>query len=185
MNEIESSCNEIVRKKYIYIKDIVQQTMADGPGFRISLYCSGCYHRCKGCHNPETWDMFAGKKTDIDDLLEIILNDKWSDVTFTGGDPLYQVDAFTELARKIKEQSHKNIWVYTGFLAEDIVNDEKLSQILPYIDTIVDGPYIESKRDLSLKFRGSRNQRVLNVENGKIIGLLYNENGRAIKKDLN
>ena len=77
--------------------------MADGPGFRTSIYCAGCKHACKGCHNPQSWDFKGGKEMDVEELLEIVKADDLSDVSFSGGDPFYQVEAFTELARRIKE----------------------------------------------------------------------------------
>lgn len=105
--------------------------------------------------------MNGGKEMDVDKLLELIEDDEFSNVTFTGGDPLYQVEAFTELARKIKERTSKTIWCYTGFTYEEILADKKLSMILPYIDVLVDGPFILEKRDTELLFRGSSNQRII------------------------
>ena len=99
----------------------------------------------------------------VDELLEIVRSDEFSNVTFSGGDPLYQVEAFTELARRIKEETGKNIWCYTGFTYEEIQADERLSQILPYIDTLVDGPFMQELRDTELHFRGSSNQRIIHL----------------------
>ena len=101
----------------------------------------------------------------VEELLDIIKADEFSNVTFSGGDPLYQVEAFTELARRIKEETGKNIWCYTGFTYEEILSDERLSQILPYIDTLVDGPFIQHLRDPQLHFRGSSNQRIIHLTN--------------------
>jgi anaerobic ribonucleoside-triphosphate reductase activating protein len=147
----------------IRVLDILEQTMADGPGFRTSIYCAGCAHACEGCHNPQSWDFKGGKEMEVDDLVEVVAADELSNVTFSGGDPLYQVEAFTELARKIKERTGKNIWCYTGFTYEEILANERLSQILPYIDTLVEGPFILSLRDTSLRFRGSSNQRIIHL----------------------
>jgi len=145
----------------IRVLDILEQTMADGPGFRTSIYCAGCAHHCPGCHNPQSWDFSGGKDMEVDALLDMIKADEFSNVTFSGGDPLYQVEAFTELARKIKEQTTKTIWCYTGFVYEEIQKDPRLSMILPYLDVLVDGPFVEELKDSELHFRGSSNQRII------------------------
>lgn len=147
----------------IRVLEIIEETMADGPGLRISIYCAGCLHHCKGCHNPQSWDFDAGKWMTIDSILDIIKADEFSNVSFSGGDPFYQVDAFTELARRIKAETNKNIWCWTGFTIEEIRADNHLAQMLPYIDTLVDGPFIEEQRDLQLLFRGSANQRIIHL----------------------
>ena len=110
--------------------------MADGPGFRTSVYCAGCRHACRGCHNPQSWDFNAGKWMSVDELLEIIKADSMSNVSFSGGDPFYQVEAFTELARRIKEETNKTIWCWTGFTIEEIRADEHLAQMLEYLDNL-------------------------------------------------
>ncbi len=147
----------------IRILDILEETMADGPGFRTSIYCAGCRHHCSGCHNPQSWDFNSGRDMTVEEVLGIIKADEFSNVTFSGGDPLYQVEAFAELARRIKEETGKNIWCYTGFTYEEILEDERLRKILPYIDTLVDGPFIEALRDPELHFRGSSNQRIIHL----------------------
>ena len=148
----------------IRVLDILEETMADGPGFRTSIYCAGCAHHCPGCHNPQSWDFNAGKEMSVEELLEIIKEDEFSNVTFSGGDPLYQVGAFTELARRIKEETGKTIWCYTGFTYEEVLADESLSQILPYLDVLVEGPFIQELRTTELPFRGSSNQRIINLK---------------------
>ena len=137
--------------------------MADGPGLRTSIYCAGCQHHCPGCHNPQSWNIDNGRWMDVDDLFELIVSDEISNVTFTGGDPFYQAEAFTELARRIKAETKKNIWCWTGFTYEEILADSHLSMLLPYLDVLVDGPYIEALRDTQLHFRGSSNQRIIHL----------------------
>ena len=105
--------------------------------------------------------MNGGRWMDVDDLLEEVLSDPMSNVTFSGGDPFYQVEAFTLLAQLIKQYSNKTIWCWTGFTYEEILADKRMSQILPYIDVLVDGPFILEQRDTELLFRGSPNQRII------------------------
>ena len=145
----------------IQVLDIAYQTMADGPGFRTAIYCAGCKHACKGCHNPQSWDFNAGKWMEVEELLEIVKADDLSDVSFSGGDPFYQVEGFTELARRIKEETSKTIWCWTGFTLEEIQASAQMSQMLPYLDVLVDGPFILEQRDTDLLFRGSPNQRII------------------------
>lgn len=140
---------------------IIDGTSVDGPGLRTSIYFSGCSHHCPGCQNPQTWDINAGNDTDIDDVLKTVIDNDF-DVTFSGGDPLFQVEEVTELAKRIK-QIGKNIWCYTGYTYEQILADSKLSQILPFIDVLVDGRFDINLRDISLRFRGSANQRLIDV----------------------
>ena len=148
----------------IRVLDIAYETMADGPGFRTSIYCAGCGHHCPGCHNPQSWDFNRGDEMTVQELLDIIKDDEFANVTFTGGDPLYQVEAFTELARRIKEETDKTIWCYTGYTYEQVLADQRLSQILPYLDALVEGPFIESLRTTELPFRGSSNQRIIKLK---------------------
>ena len=103
----------------------------------------------------------------VEELLEVVKADEFANVTFSGGDPIYQVEAFTELARRIKEETGKNIWCYTGFTYEEILADERMRQILPYIDTHVDGPFVAELRDPELHFRGSSNQRIIHLTEQK------------------
>ena len=137
--------------------------MADGPGLRTSIYSSGCPHHCRGCHNPQSWDIANGKWMSIDEILDIIKADSISNVSFSGGDPFFQVEAFTELASRIKAETGKTIWCWTGYTIEQIRSDEHLSMLLPYIDTLVDGPFILEQRDTTLLFRGSPNQRIIHL----------------------
>lgn len=152
-----------MEKDRIRILEVLEQTMADGPGLRTSIYCAGCHHHCTGCHNPQSWDAKNGHWATVNELMQIIVADEFSNVTFTGGDPFYQVEAFTELARRIKSETSKTIWCWTGFTIEEIRESERLSQLLPYIDVLVDGPFELEKRDTQLLFRGSSNQRIIHL----------------------
>lgn len=148
----------------ISILNIVHDTTVDGTGFRTAIYAAGCIHKCLECHNPHSWDKNNGTLYSIDSLLEIVKEDEFANVTFSGGDPLMQIEGFTKLARLIKVETGKNIWCYTGFLYESILQSKKLSSILPFIDVLVDGKYIAALRDEDLQFRGSSNQRIIDVQ---------------------
>lgn len=148
----------------INILNILHDTTVDGPGFRTSIYCAGCRHACKGCHNPQSWDFNGGHAMEVDELLQEVLSDPFADVTFSGGDPLYQAEGFAELARRIKSESKKTIWCYTGFLFEELLHNTEAMELLAYTDVLVDGPFMQDLRDEELLFRGSRNQRIIDVQ---------------------
>lgn len=152
----------------IKVAKILYETTTDGPGFRTSIYCQGCNHHCQGCHNPQTWDFNGGTIYSVEELFNIINNEELSNVTFSGGDPMFQVDAFTELAKMIKNKTNKTIWCYTGYTYEQIKENPKMKLILPFLDVLVDGPFIMEKRNTDLKFRGSENQRIIYLKNGEI-----------------
>ena len=152
----------------IRIADIKYETTVDGPGFRTSIYSQGCLHHCKNCHNSQTWDFEGGKEYDVEELFDIILMEPLSDVTFSGGDPMFQVEGFTQLAKLIKNKTNKTIWCYSGYTYQEIKENPKMRQILPFLDVLVDGRYVDEKRNTDLKFRGSENQRILHLKDGEI-----------------
>lgn len=148
------------------IMDILDCSIADGEGVRIAVYVSGCDHKCKGCHNPESWDCNAGtlfteykKQT----LFNLVQRPYIDGITLTGGDPLYKcnIKETTALCKEFKEKfPNKTIWLYTGSIYEDI----KDLEIMKYIDTLVDGEFRIEERDITLPFRGSKNQRIIKLE---------------------
>ena len=143
------------------ILDIVPGTSVDGPGLRTAIYFAGCKHCCHGCHNPQSWDFTGGHEMTMEEVLKEVADNDF-DVTLTGGDPMYHAEELVSLAVEIKKMG-KDIWCYTGFMYEDIISDVHMSHLLEHIDVLVDGPYIESLRDIHLLFRGSSNQRLINV----------------------
>lgn len=146
------------------VLDIVMDTVVDGPGLRASIYLAGCYHKCPGCHNPQSWDMNGGKEMEVDEIVEILKQSGHTKFTITGGDPFYQPIGLLELVVRIrKEIPGSNIWCYTGFLFEDLLDREEMVLILKNIDVLVDGPFIQELRDETLMYRGSSNQRVLEI----------------------
>lgn len=136
----------------------------NGEGFRVTLWLAGCTHHCKGCQNPETWDFQGGRPftdADRDYLLNELNHPYIQGLTLSGGDPLDSFDDLLPLVRQVKAQlPDKDIWLYTGYTYEQICASP-LKGILPYVDVIVDGPYVEALRDVTLAFRGSSNQRLL------------------------
>lgn len=146
------------------ILDIIEDTTVDGPGFRTAVYAAGCPNRCPGCHNPESWDIDHGHRMSTEEILKIVLADPFADVTFSGGDPMFQPEGFAQLAHDIKQRSRKNIWCYTGYTFEDLLHNPKQAQLLKYIDVLVDGKFEEKLRDEELCFRGSSNQRLIDVQ---------------------
>ena len=147
----------------IRILDIKYGTSVDGIGLRTSLYCAGCRNHCHGCHNPQSWDENGGEPIRVDELFKQIV-DADMNVTFTGGDPMLHPEGFIELAQMIKNNTDKNIWCYTGYNFEDLLQHPVRRKLVELCDVIVDGRFVESERDLSLHFRGSRNQRVIDVQ---------------------
>ena len=143
---------------------IVEDTMVDGRGMRTAIYAAGCTHHCPGCHNPQSWDIRAGEEMTTEDILRTILADPFADVTFTGGDPMIQPEGFTELARVIRERSRKTIWCYTGYTYEALLTMPAQRELMQHIDVLVDGPFVQSLRDEQLRFRGSSNQRLIDVQ---------------------
>ena len=146
----------------IRVLDIRYGTSVDGTGLRTSIYCSGCENRCEGCHNPQSWDAAAGVEMSVPELFDHIVAADMN-VTFTGGDPMLRPEGFTELARLIKERTDKTIWCYTGYVWEDVLSDPLRRELAELCDVVVDGRFILAERDLTLRFRGSRNQRIIDV----------------------
>lgn len=137
------------------IAGIVNDSLVDGSGVRDVIFVQGCAHNCPGCHNPETHDPNDGKEMSIDDILKQCPSDK---ITISGGDPFYQEAELVDLLEALKEQRmHTDVWVYTGFLWEDV----KDSLAMPYIDVLVDGAYDRTRP--AGRFTGSDNQRVIDT----------------------
>lgn len=162
----------------ISILDIVHDTMVDGPGFRTSIYCAGCSNACPGCHNPQSWDINNGKLMTTKEIMDIIKADPFANVTFSGGDPMFQSEGFTELADAIRTETAKTIWCFTGFNYETLIKNHAQKSLLEKIDVLVDGPFVLNLRDTDLIFRGSSNQRIIDVKaslkNEKVVLLDYN-----------
>lgn len=158
----------------IRIAGIEEESIVDGPGIRFTLFTQGCYHNCKGCHNPETHDVNSGYLVTVDGIYNSILsNPLLRGVTLSGGEPFLQAEALVELTNMIRANTKLDVMCYTGYTYEKLqdisTTDKYVSKLLKNIDILVDGPYQEKNRDLNLKFRGSTNQRILYLKEGNII----------------
>ena len=142
---------------------IVEGTSVDGPGLRTSIYLAGCDHHCPGCHNPASWDPQGGEERTLDELMQVIAYNE-APVTLSGGDPLQQPDGTRALIHRIKQELGYNVWCYTGYTWEEIAANPILLDAACELDVLVDGPFIQAERDISLRFRGSRNQRLIDVQ---------------------
>lgn len=161
--------------------NITYPDMNNGEGLRVVLWLSGCSHKCKGCQNPQTWDANSGIPFDEaakEELFRELDKDYISGLTLTGGDPLHELnlDGVLDVINKIRlSLSQKSIWLYTGYIWEDIIKDNiedqlnykkwtKRSRIIMECDVLIDGKYIDSQRDITLAYRGSKNQRLIDIQ---------------------
>ncbi len=144
--------------------DIQPDSILDGSGIRTVIWFQGCLHNCKGCQNPETHDMNGGMVVDIDEIKMKLKNLKYqSGITLSGGDPFFQPEAALEIARFAKSIG-LNVWAYTGFTYEALLSDKSRLDLLKYVDVLVDGKFMIDKKSLNCKFRGSTNQRLIDVK---------------------
>ena len=152
------------------VAGVIEESIVDGPGIRFVLFLQGCRLRCPGCQNPQTWDFDGGTLVPSDEVLARIReNPLVHGVTFSGGEPFEQADALLPLAKELKAQGY-HLMAFSGFTLEQLVQKPERQALLEQLDLLVDGPFIEAQKSLDLRFRGSRNQRILNVpstrENG-------------------
>lgn len=146
------------------IAGIADDSIVDGPGLRLTVFVQGCPHRCPGCHNPQSHDFSGGTLADTEEILAQMRDNFLLDgVTLSGGEPFAQAEACTEIARGARAAG-LNVWCYTGYWFEDLLEGAgEWRALLEAIDVLVDGPFVLGQRSLDLRFRGSSNQRVLDV----------------------
>ncbi len=164
---LNTVCNHPLR-----IAGTVQDSIVDGPGIRYVIFTQGCPHHCPGCHNPQTHDFEKGKEADVDGILEQIFhNPLISGVTFSGGEPFVQAEALLPIAEAVKEHQ-KHLMVYTGYLYEDLKKAERagVQRLLELADILVDGPFIMEEKNLTLLYRGSENQRIIDLQKTRTAG---------------
>ncbi|MBQ4615253.1 MAG: anaerobic ribonucleoside-triphosphate reductase activating protein [Mailhella sp.] len=152
------------------VAGVIEESIVDGPGIRFVLFLQGCRLRCPGCQNPQTWDFDGGTLVPSDEVLARIKeNPLVHGVTFSGGEPFEQAEALLPLAKELKAQGY-HLMAFSGFTLEQLVQKPECRALLEQLDLLVDGPFIAAQKSLDLRFRGSRNQRILNMpstrENG-------------------
>lgn len=146
------------------IAGIVEESIVDGPGIRLVVFTQGCNHNCIGCHNPESHSFSGGKLIDIEEILDMIKENPLLDgITFSGGEPFEQAIGCSILAKKVKELG-LNVIVYTGYTFEQILKNDQFKELLLQTDTLIDGKFEIEEKSLMLKFRGSKNQRIIDVK---------------------
>ena len=153
----------------MYYSKIKFNDVANGPGLRLSLFTSGCTHHCKGCFQPETWNFKNGEPFTLETqkyIIEKSENKYIAGLSLLGGDPLDNVDGILTLLEEYRKTfaATKSIWLWTGYLFEEILKDDLKSKLLPFIDVIIDGKFEENLKDITLKYKGSTNQRVIDVK---------------------
>ena len=162
----------------IRIAGVIRESFVDGPGIRFTVFCQGCPHHCPGCHNPATHDFNGGYDCDIEKILEAVGQNPMLDgVTFSGGEPLCQPEAFLQLARELRSRfPQQNLVIFTGYTWEELQpmcrSNPALKELLQLTDYLIDGRYMEAKRDLTLQFRGSQNQRIIDMNATREAGIV-------------
>lgn len=156
-----------------------QDSIVDGPGVRMVLWTQGCMHKCKGCHNPQTHDLKAGELVESEKIVVQMKEAQLqSGLTLSGGEPFLQSEELLPIVQAAKEM-HLNIWAYSGFTFEQLINKEACRNLLNYLDVLVDGKFIEEEKDYRLKFKGSKNQRIIDVQESlkqnKVIRSTYDD----------
>ncbi len=147
------------------IANYVQDSIVDGPGFRMTVFTQGCPHRCPGCHNPQTHDPQGGREASLEELSEALCSNPLTDgLTLSGGEPFAQPEACAALARTARARG-MSVWAYSGWTLEELLEDSRpgVRELLELLDVLVDGPFLLEQRSLTLQWRGSTNQRLLDV----------------------
>lgn len=147
----------------LQVAGVVKESVVDGPGIRYTIFTQGCPFHCKGCHNPQAQKLQGGMSLTLDKLYdEIKENPLITGVTFSGGEPFIQPKSLAVFARILREEGY-NVWSYSGYTFEKLVEDENRRELLENIDVLVDGPFVMSKKSFDIDYRGSSNQRIINV----------------------
>ena len=160
----------------IRIANIIPESIVDGPGFRLTVFVQGCPHRCPGCHNPQTHPFEGGKIITVEKILaDFMKNPLLSGITLSGGEPFEQAKPLAVLSKEVKNLG-KSIVIYSGYTFEELQKraekEKEIKKLLSCCDWLIDGPFIQEQRSLELKFKGSKNQRIIDMkkslDNGKV-----------------
>jgi len=147
----------------LHIAGTVSDSIVDGPGLRFTIFTQGCSHHCKGCHNPHTWAYDGGTVADLDALYDAVAeNPILSGVTLSGGEPFDQAQALVPLVQRYKD-ARIEVAAYSGYTFEELMADPDKKALLSLCDVLIDGEFHEAEKSLELKFRGSANQRIIDV----------------------
>ncbi len=155
----------------IYLSGIAGDSIVDGPGIRTTFFSQGCPHHCPGCHNPETWAFQGGTPMETQDMVAIVKqNPLCRGVTFSGGEPFAQPEGFLELAIALKKEGYE-VASYTGYTFEALLSGTDAQRaLLENVDILIDGPFILAEKSLEIPFRGSKNQRILDIRQSLAVG---------------
>jgi len=155
--------NGIDLNSFISVSGITHSSAVDGTGFRDVLFVNYCPHHCDGCHNPETWDRKNGRLMTVQSVYEELTKSEITNITFSGGEPFEQARELAFLAKYIKMHHKKDFWVYSGYTFEQIIADPEKKVLLEECDVLVDGRFEKENRSLNMRFKGSHNQRIIDI----------------------
>lgn len=150
-------------KDIIRVQNIMHSSAVDGTGFRDVLFVNYCPHKCEGCHNQQTWDYENGTDMTVQEVFDSLTESSITNVTFSGGEPFCQPKALTNLAKMLKGVG-KTIWAYSGFTFEQLMSKPETKELLELCDVLVDGKFIKAEAKLNMRFKGSENQRIIDVK---------------------
>jgi len=158
------------RCQLMRISETVHDSIVDGPGLRYVVFAQGCPIRCPGCHNPATHDPAGGREVTVEEIIHDMRSNPLTDgLTLTGGDPFFQAEDCAQIAQAAKEAG-LNVWCYTGWTLEELQKIPTAQALLAEIDVLVDGPFLQGEKSLTLKWRGSKNQRVIDLKSSMASG---------------
>ena len=158
---------DVLKNVTLRVAGVIEESIVDGPGLRFVLFLQGCRMHCKGCQNPQTWDFDGGTAVCAQDILDRIQCDPLvHGITFSGGEPFEQAAALLPLAEELKRRGY-HLMAFSGYTFEQLLQKDSCRELLSLLDLLVDGPFMEDQKSLELRFRGSRNQRILNLASSR------------------